>query len=329
MVRTAHARDELKGIQRDYHDWEAATYDGKFSISYDQRCIDYATGRLHRVLPHPARFHRVLEVGSGTGFFLLNLALGGHLNGAELHASDLSPGMLEVCRRNAANHGVTITTTTADAENLPFDDGSFDLVVGHAFLHHLPVPALAMREIARVLEPGGTVVIAGEPTEIGSRITGAFKRAAGFSVSALDACRLRVGRPSIRVSSQPESHGEVSKRAGSDDPDGAHFAGLEQIVDLHTFRPRDVAHMVALAGLTDVRVVTEELVASWFGWSVRTIESLVTPEARGDGWPWWALRNYLRLQALDERLAGLVPPGWCYNLVMIARKPAGPLPVGA
>lgn len=321
VVGSTHARSDLARIQRDYHDWEAASYDGKFSISYDQRCIDYATGRFRRALSTRSapRFDRVLEVGSGTGFFMLNLALGGCLAGAELHASDVSPGMLEVCRRNAVAHGLDVTTTVADAEHLPFDDGSFDLVIGHAFLHHLPVPAIALREVARVLQPGGTVVIAGEPTETGSRITAAFKRVAGLGVGLMEAGRERAGRPPLRG----------TDRTAADHAGTAHLAGLEHVVDLHTFRPRDVEHMAALAGLSDVRVETEELVASWFGWSVRTIESLVAPEIRGEQWPWWALRNYLRLQALDERIRAFVPAGWCYNLVMVARKPADPLPAGA
>ena len=57
-----------------YHDWEAETYDHKWSISYDQRCVDYARNCFDHVLPvsEQVAYNTVIELGSGTGFFLLN-----------------------------------------------------------------------------------------------------------------------------------------------------------------------------------------------------------------------------------------------------------------
>ncbi|MEX2561680.1 MAG: class I SAM-dependent methyltransferase, partial [Nitriliruptoraceae bacterium] len=326
----------IKANQRAYHDWEASNYEDKFSISYDQRCIDYASGRFLKAVPRPQPFTRVLEVGSGTGFFLINLALGGHLGDAGLHASDLSAGMLATCRTNAAAHGVEIVTTVADAEQLPFEDATFDLVVGHAFLHHLPVPALALREMHRVLAPAGTMVIAGEPTEVGSRITGGFKSFAVTGVKVAQRLGALGGTPMAPNSGHRQRtglggvHDSTPQDAHPSTPDGVHrrvpederLAALEHVVDLHTFRPRDVEHMALLAGFTDVRVITEEFVASWFGWSARTIEAMVGADVLGPGWPWQVLRNYQRLSRWDERWFGrVVPDGWCYNLIVTGRKP--------
>ncbi len=74
-----------------YHDWEAGTYDEKWSISYDERCITYALDRFTAIAgeveqPYPT----ALELGSGTGFFLLNLMQGGVMSHGT--ASDISPG---------------------------------------------------------------------------------------------------------------------------------------------------------------------------------------------------------------------------------------------
>src|SRR3954471_4425630 len=106
-----------------------------------------------------------MELGSGTGFFLLNLMQGGVAQRGSV--TDLSPGMVEVALRNAANLGLDADGRVADAERIPYDDDTFDLVVGHAVLHHIPDVPAALREVMRVLKPGGRFVFAGEPTKIG------------------------------------------------------------------------------------------------------------------------------------------------------------------
>src|SRR3954470_1604065 len=64
-----------------YHDWEAGSYDEKWSISFDQRCIDYARDRFSHVAGTDGwPYRRALELGCGTGFFLLNLKLAGVLS---------------------------------------------------------------------------------------------------------------------------------------------------------------------------------------------------------------------------------------------------------
>jgi ubiquinone/menaquinone biosynthesis C-methylase UbiE len=300
---------DLKQKQAAYHDWEAQSYEEKFSISYDERCIEYAVERLRKVVPEGFRFGRVLEVGAGTGFFTINLALGGALDGATLEATDISQGMLDVCERNGRDHGLEITTTQGDAEALPYDDDTFDLVIGHAFIHHLPVPGKAIQEMYRVLAPGGTLVIAGEPTHYGDRISRVVKHNSWRAFMAIT--RL----PGLQDWRKPSSGSHAEDR-------DAVLSALEDQVDLHTFRPEDVEHMAKLAGFTDVRAVTEELTANWFGWSVRTIEASARPGLLGTRWAFFAFDNYKRFTALDEKvLRRFVPRGLFYNLILHARKP--------
>lgn len=307
---------ELKAKQAAYHDWEARTYDEKFSISYDERCIEYARGRFVKAVPEGRASGRVLELGAGTGFFLVNLALAGCVDG-ELHASDISPGMLEVCARNAAEHGVAVTTSVGDAEALPYPDDHFDVVLGHAFLHHLPIPGLALREAARVLRPGGRLVIAGEPTELGDRISWVVKQ------NTWRAFRALTSLPPLRGVRKPEL-----REAGASAQDLV-LAALEDEVDLHTFRPRDVAHAARLAGFGRVEVVTEELTSNWVGWAVRTIEGSTAPGVLGMRWATAAFRSYLALAWLDEHVMDrFVPDPLFYNLILTARMP-GPVAVPA
>jgi hypothetical protein len=100
------------------------------------------------------------------------------------------------------------------------------------------------------------------------------------------------------------------------------LAGLEHEVDLHTFRPHDVERMARLAGFGEVRVVTEELTANWFGWSVRTIEGAVRPGLLGMRWAMTAFHGYKALARFDDEvLARIVPRDLFYNLILHARKP--------
>src|ERR1700736_3736709 len=132
------ARHDSKLAQVLYHDWEAESYDEKWSISYDQRCVDYARHCFDAVVPDAVirelPYDRALELGCGSGFFLLNLIQAGVARRGSV--TDLSPGMVKVAARNGENLGLKIDGRVADAEGIPYDGNTFDLVVGHAVLQH-------------------------------------------------------------------------------------------------------------------------------------------------------------------------------------------------
>ena len=122
------AYKDTKLAQVLYHDWEAGTYDEKWSISYDDRCITYATDRFRAAAGDVGPYEHALELGCGTGFFLLNLMQGDVIKKGSV--TDLSPGMVEVALRNAEHLGLDVDGRVADAERIPYDDNTFDLVVG-------------------------------------------------------------------------------------------------------------------------------------------------------------------------------------------------------
>jgi ubiquinone/menaquinone biosynthesis C-methylase UbiE len=292
-----------------YHDWEASTYDAKWSISYDERCITYARDRFVHAVGAGADgwpYAKALELGCGTGFFLLNLKQAGVL--AQGHVTDISPGMVDAAVDNARMLGFEVDGRVADAESLPYDDDSFDLVVGHAVLHHIPDVELALREVLRVLKPGGRFVFAGEPTRRGDFVARRLSRLTWEATT--------------RVTQLPLLRGRWA-RSRDDLAGSSAAAALEAVVDLHTFDPDDLARRAVRAGATDVRTVTEELTASWFGWPVRTFEAAVNPDRLGWGWAMFAYKGWLRLSALDEHvLARVVPAGLFYNVCMTGCKPA-------
>jgi ubiquinone/menaquinone biosynthesis C-methylase UbiE len=96
----------------------------------------------------------VLEVGVGTG---LNLPF--YPPGVRLTGVDLSPAMLAQARDRAARLGVEADLREADAEALPFGDGSFDTVVCTLSLCAVPDERAAIAEMSRVLRPGGRLLL--------------------------------------------------------------------------------------------------------------------------------------------------------------------------
>jgi ubiquinone/menaquinone biosynthesis C-methylase UbiE len=302
--RAAATADQVEAAWSDnklaqvlYHDWEASTYDEKWSISYDERCVDYARDRFAAVAGTQGwPYGRSLEIGAGTGFFSLNLKLAGVLD--EAHVTDLSPGMVEAAKRNADHLGFTVHGRVADAEKLPYDDGEFDLVVGHAVIHHVPDVELAFREMLRVVRPGGRFVICGEPTRYGDFVARRLSRATWWAAT-------RVTRlPGLEGWRRPQQELDESSRA----------AALEAVVDLHTFDPDTLARTARRAGAEQVRTVTEELLAAWAGWPIRTFEYAVPAERLGFGWRMFAYRTWQRLSAVDRLLANVVPDELYYNV---------------
>jgi SAM-dependent methyltransferase len=96
-----------------------------------------------------------LDAGCGTGFLSFELAARGH----RVTGVDFAPAMLAEARRKAAEHDAPVRFEEADAEQLPFPPGSFDLAISRHVLWTLPHPESALYEWVRVLRPGGRLVV--------------------------------------------------------------------------------------------------------------------------------------------------------------------------
>jgi SAM-dependent methyltransferase len=96
---------------------------------------------------------RVLDVAAGTG----NASIEAARRGAIVTASDLTPELLDAGRRVAEPEGVELEWVEADAENLPFDDGSFDVVMSSIGVMFAPHHQESADNLVRVCRPNGTV----------------------------------------------------------------------------------------------------------------------------------------------------------------------------
>ncbi len=298
----ALSAEEIRDANTRYHDVAAGHYDAKWGIDFGETGGEQVTAKVAKALGRaPGHFPRSLEIGSGTGYFTLNLLRAGLVGSAT--CSDISPGMLDALSANAERLGLEVDTQPADAERLPFPDASFDLVFGHAVLHHIPDLPRAFAEFERVLAPGGTVLFAGEPSRYGDLLANVPKRLA-TAVAPL-------WRRAIGAGAAPAADG-----AGGD-------AALEAVVDVHAFAPAELLGVARGAGFEEVRVRGEELLANWFGWTNRTLEATANPQEVPWAWRLYAYRGYLLLQGLDRTLLeSRLPPAIFYNLMLSARRPA-------
>ena len=112
---------------------------------------------LQALAPQPGE--RILEVGPGTGYYSLSAAERLHPGGT-LDIFDLQREMLDHTMRRAREHGIgNITPTQGDARRLPYPDATFDGAFLVAVLGEIPDQDAALRELARVLKPGGRLVV--------------------------------------------------------------------------------------------------------------------------------------------------------------------------
>jgi len=106
---------------------------------------------LARAALHPDAV--VADIGAGTGFITQGVAP----LVTRVYAIDSSPEMLEVARRNLAAFP-NVEYRVADGAAIPLPDGSVDAVLANMYLHHAPNPLTAIREMIRLLKPGGRLV---------------------------------------------------------------------------------------------------------------------------------------------------------------------------
>lgn len=144
---------------RDY--FEQRAREGSWSSLYDgepgPRSYNFMTRRaaVSTLLAGDGDYPRVLDVGCGTGDY----AVIARRHGGVYHGVDFAPTMAREASARAAADGLPARVAVAGGEELPFADGAFDLVLGLGYIAYFADPRPALREIRRVLKPGGVLVL--------------------------------------------------------------------------------------------------------------------------------------------------------------------------
>jgi SAM-dependent methyltransferase len=146
-MTTTTAIDQLKAAHR-------ATWDsGDYTDVADRFVIPVGEAALEAANLAPGI--EVLDVAAGSG----NPAIPAAQAGARVTALDLAPSLLEIGRRRARDAGVDVDFVEGDAEALPFEDERFDVAVSVVGVQFAPRHQLVARELARVVRPGGSIVL--------------------------------------------------------------------------------------------------------------------------------------------------------------------------
>ncbi|MGP8320263.1 MAG: class I SAM-dependent methyltransferase [Methanosarcinaceae archaeon] len=144
---------DTKRIVRLYWDKRCQTYD-KGGYKSQNKAQHFWKSILKNAVRTDENL-RVLDVGTGTGFLALLFAEMKHT----VVGIDISRGMLEKARQNADKLNLTVDFMHGDAENLPFEDETFDIVINRHLLWTIPNPRIAVEEWSRVVKSGGQIML--------------------------------------------------------------------------------------------------------------------------------------------------------------------------
>jgi ubiquinone/menaquinone biosynthesis C-methylase UbiE len=135
----------------------------------------------------------ILELAPGPGYHAIELARSGRFHVTGL---DISHTMVDIARENAERDGIDVRFQLGDASDLPFDAGSFDLIVCQAAFNNYTRPGLAIAEMHRVLRVGGTAVI----QDLRKDVTSADidREVAGMGQNAVNAAMTKLALSGLR-----------------------------------------------------------------------------------------------------------------------------------
>ena len=143
----------MVGVYMNAYSGFAGVYDLLMDDFDYPRWADYYVELVRRAGGNPKR---MAECGCGTGSMWQGMCLP---DGCRLTLTGFSAGMLDTARANTAH--LQADYALVDAQDIPYPDAAFDVVIANMMLYHVPDIVKALREIRRVLKPGGTFIASG------------------------------------------------------------------------------------------------------------------------------------------------------------------------
>jgi ubiquinone/menaquinone biosynthesis C-methylase UbiE len=201
---TSNPHDIVKQQVAAHWERRAPQFDTDFGHSIRTPAERAAWNRILDLVIPAGNALDALDAGCGTGFLALELAARGH----RVTAVDFARAMLAEAQRKAARQNAAIRFEEADAEQLPFPAGSFDLVISRHLLWTLPHPEAAIDEWIRVLRPGGRLVVVDGQFDVGATPeSGGSARGSSEYSAVSDHLPFFGGRPREEIEALLRAHG--------------------------------------------------------------------------------------------------------------------------
>src|SRR5216684_8486320 len=208
---TSGQPDDVKRQVAAHWDRRAPRFDEDFGHSIRTPAERAAWDRILDLVLAGRDVRDALDTGCGTGFLSFELAARGH----QVTGVDFAPAMLAEARQKAVTRGASIRFEEADAEQLPFSPGSFDLVISRHLLWTLPHPEAAIDEWIRVLRTGGRLVIVDGQFDSGSAGSPESARMSAEYATIGDQLPFLGGRPREEVEALLKARGLGNVRGDS------------------------------------------------------------------------------------------------------------------
>lgn len=141
--------EKKKELSKNAFNKQAKTYDNDIKGSHARALYPFILEKVFN-----AKGKRILDIGCGTGELILQIF--NKDTSYQLTGLDLSSEMLKTAKNKL---GINADFVSGDAENLPFEDKTFDIIICNDSFHHYPHPQIALIEMNRVLKDGGTLII--------------------------------------------------------------------------------------------------------------------------------------------------------------------------
>jgi ubiquinone/menaquinone biosynthesis C-methylase UbiE len=281
---------KIKESNRLIFNRDSSRYHKKRRIKFDRASALKLKNRYEEAMGSDfKRAEMVLDLGCGGGHIILSLSGLGLIGRG--FGIDISSGMLKECLINAGNLGATPLLAEADAEFLPFKDKSFDLIIGHAVLHHLPEVDKVLSELKRVLKDGGACIFT-EPARVGSRIISVILWIVWFIPMLIRQLTKKEAERSVEIDSFDAKELEkAAKRAGFARAYTRPFAGFLSrifywVMDPLSQRISNRRYHLVLERVMDVLYVFDQRFLKHFlpkGWFDELFIRLEKTEAQNSG----------------------------------------------
>jgi len=278
---------KIKEANIKYHnEFESRIYRDRHLQFLDEEEVEEVKEKLFCIRGKAEKIQgKLLDIGTGIGRILLCLNKGKVIENG--FGCDISLGMLSVCQQNARQLGINPSIACTDLDYLPYKKHIFDFIIGGAILHHMPDPLMTLKEVSRIIKPGGEVVFWGEPSRTGHFIVGKI-------ILFLPKAFYRLGKMFVK--------------------DQGSKTWSEEDVDVHRFSQRELKEIFLKGGFSNIQITSSGFLRSIWQQFFAPLQGRII---RGDKTLKFIKKVERWLERVDLGIMSRIFPHWIFTEIRI------------